>query len=1649
MSSGSAQVDSVKHEECWPDWVRHGEAVVDDVSRLNATKVSRIYQPRSLEDVQRLVLAAKEKKQTVCIRGTKHSMGGHTMSTGAVVLDMEYVAEMNLHDDATVTVGTGAKWSDLIQYLNKFGKAPRTLQSYCSFSIGGTLSVNGHGITTDHCLAESVVSFRLVRFDGSVVECSRTSESDEARELFRCVLGGYGLFGVVYDVVLRTNPNVRLFMDTMMVPLHELPHLYAGFAETNDIEVKLARINITNFDVGQIYIFRRFCETPTVSNLTVTPLEMSNSSRMLYKWFAGPLRELRFAVEQQLGVALDWSEVVDRNLLLYESAEPLARLYSPVLLVDDTFILQEYFVPRDNFNSWIAEAKKIVVGEINHETLLTLLNITIRVVEHDTDSMLPYSAAPGGSYAFVFYYRLRRTPEAIQRLASFHEKLSNITLAEGGTFYLPYQHHYSKEQLLAAYPGFDAFCDLKKKYDPESRFSNLWWEHYALDKLPSHMATFRDATSGVAAEASMLTDLGSSGASDSGSSGSSGNASSSQPTQDDGAVDLSLFAKPAGKSLSEAELTSLFNDVSQRRTNSFRSLMRDPYQRKQFLDIFLTQVLSIGNNTQIFRHINRAIWDPRLKDDDQIYMSLVEGLNSESGPIANLVKIWKNVRQLSDQKKELVRETVSVLSRLGRFGSVHNMVSVGDHGKLVVRLRAALKMKGHVWVVHDKEGNDSDAAAILERGSHSAADIGDFVSIDYEHIRKDGREFAKIPDGVVDLVTMNQGLHHLLPSQVRDFLISVRRILRPGGLFITREHALDDNKTLMPMLDCAHMVFNALTGVPPAAERSEIRGFRSILEWRTLVESCGFRDSLIYEIQPNDPTEDIMLTFIKIEDNHSPSSVPTLRESAKKRSKFTAIPAADAATLKTLMDPLQESIQLLNLPPSISTLAPSVALNQLPRVGLAAIKTALQMLQQFLPNLQEFLNAAAGKVIPKDIPGLSESVKLIINNYVAPALQMLARFEPLTDAAVPNPDFAESYLPEELFLLVQLIRTRSKQGGIIELAIISIIDRVMGVVSGKKKEEPKPLSSTPNSPLTTGKKSKKNSGSNDASSSSPALPRVESNASLGESIASPSALAEAAEIPEDEVTNELNLLFEAYPELRDIKKVIGNLGLSANAAGILNGMAPAESSPEKFTQFVLTKLDKYAWGIMKDGLIRSRKEGKLPTMEMVNSPKSGWNRLFLGIFSSPSITFTGTQKFMAKCAGLGDIVNIWSLAQEMRQKHQSSSSGAQQKPSNRLPTPAANCFADVCPQVVYEGSGSKPLTNVLAIDSAFYERRSLTGIFNQKHQDVTAAARLALQRDGTLDLTDIEVNKTMLMGEAKFVVSYRPIPSILSGVGSIRKMGSEIGQLLASSGHLDGQLHANHENLTFYKLSEWMQVELVQLFGDFMHHTPWYRFPFMDMFKIYAKVLYKTVNVVSAKEGFMAAIADQGFMIDAVPGIVMAILFGQMQLLALPVLASLGDTYDPSKLVEQLLVMAPGKFTWAHVDKRIVPLTEFEQGITVLQVPTFKPFTEVLINIANAVPAAILLQVSNYSSIHVKIEAESKSAESVAKQFAAIKGVTVNFDFKYPDIVNNPNPGDENANKGSPIYISITVQLPALFHFIRRCHTDIKGVKIFQIYDFF
>ena len=135
--------------------------------------------------------------------------------------------------------------------------------------------------------------------------------------------------------------------------------------------------------------------------------------------------------------------------------------------------MQEFFIPAKFFSQWLNHLKVTFNRKFKY---VTLLNITIRYVYKDKVTFLNY--AKDDMYAFVFYYRLPNRLLADKELQMVNQLLLNKAIELGGTFYLPYRHHYEDHQLKICYPEISDFFSLKKMYDPNKLFSNLWYEKF-------------------------------------------------------------------------------------------------------------------------------------------------------------------------------------------------------------------------------------------------------------------------------------------------------------------------------------------------------------------------------------------------------------------------------------------------------------------------------------------------------------------------------------------------------------------------------------------------------------------------------------------------------------------------------------------------------------------------------------------------------------------------------------------------------------------------------------------------------------------------------------------------------------------------------------------------------------------------------------------------------------------------------------------------------------------------------------------------------------------------------------------------------------------------------------------------------------------
>ena len=156
--------------------------------------------------------AARAAGKPVCVAGGRHAMGGQQFAEGAVLIDTRPMGRI-LGLDAergVVEVEAGIQWPELIHGLIAMQPASEPARTQYwgitqkqtgadRLSLGGALGANihGRGLTLRPIVGE-VEAFTLMNADGKLVTCSRT----ENGELFRLVIGGYGLFGIVTRVRL-------------------------------------------------------------------------------------------------------------------------------------------------------------------------------------------------------------------------------------------------------------------------------------------------------------------------------------------------------------------------------------------------------------------------------------------------------------------------------------------------------------------------------------------------------------------------------------------------------------------------------------------------------------------------------------------------------------------------------------------------------------------------------------------------------------------------------------------------------------------------------------------------------------------------------------------------------------------------------------------------------------------------------------------------------------------------------------------------------------------------------------------------------------------------------------------------------------------------------------------------------------------------------------------------------------------------------------------------------------------------------------------------------------------------------------------------------------------------------------------------------
>lgn len=408
---------------------------------------------------------AAEDIGTVVARGLGRSYGDSALNVGGIVADVSAMNCFRDFDEATglLACEAGVSLAQIIECFLPRGWFLPTTPGTKYVTVGGAIAADIHGKNHHRVgsFGEFVDEFELLTASGQAVRCARNENPD----LFFATLGGMGLTGIILWARIRL---VRVVSAYVAVDYRQT----ANFSNTLDLfeagdadyEHSVAWVDClaTGARVGRGVVMQ--ANHAAVGELPETvrsrPLDLPQKRRLSVP-FVPPCTPLtRWTVRAFNG----WfyrkhareRRIVDIDSFFYplDAIDHWNRLYGP-----RGFVQYQAFFPQATSRAGLAE----LLGSVSASGAASFLAVLKSCGKAD-GGLLSY-LEPGHTLALDIPFDPRTTPRLCRQF-------DEILLRHGGRVYLAKDAMTDAETFAKMYPRLAEFQRLKRKVDPQCRFSS-------------------------------------------------------------------------------------------------------------------------------------------------------------------------------------------------------------------------------------------------------------------------------------------------------------------------------------------------------------------------------------------------------------------------------------------------------------------------------------------------------------------------------------------------------------------------------------------------------------------------------------------------------------------------------------------------------------------------------------------------------------------------------------------------------------------------------------------------------------------------------------------------------------------------------------------------------------------------------------------------------------------------------------------------------------------------------------------------------------------------------------------------------------------------------------------------------------------------
>lgn len=447
---------------------------LEPVAAFSGTLSTRSYVVRagSLAECREALEVAKARGLTVCPRGTGLSYADMILNDGQLILELTGMSGPVEWDPGSgrMTALPGVRLADVLNISLPNRWTPNACPGGMEATLGGAISNNIHGKDAWRVgnFGSQVVALKLLRADGVIVTVSR----DHDPELFRAVIGGLGLLGVVVEITLQLTRIPSAFVEATPISTRNMRETLARLDESTGWDYSVAWVDAFARDqgLGRGYVaLARWVDSDEKVDPERLRCSLTKSTRVFDLFPSRPFWTLARPVFLPFAIR-------QLNRITYRLGRRRSGTVRRQLFTEYNFIhnripnIEQVYRPQG-----FIELQPIIPRKCGHDAVAELLrlcqsfraeSLVCGVKRHRPDDfMLSYE---GDGYSVGIDIQLRGRDS--REVEAFARRVYEFTAEVGGKVYLAKDQFLPRDLFERMYPGVERFRSVRRQVDPGRLF---------------------------------------------------------------------------------------------------------------------------------------------------------------------------------------------------------------------------------------------------------------------------------------------------------------------------------------------------------------------------------------------------------------------------------------------------------------------------------------------------------------------------------------------------------------------------------------------------------------------------------------------------------------------------------------------------------------------------------------------------------------------------------------------------------------------------------------------------------------------------------------------------------------------------------------------------------------------------------------------------------------------------------------------------------------------------------------------------------------------------------------------------------------------------------------------------------------------------